>query len=76
MSALFRFLGSTAGRLTRIVAGIVLIAAGLTVIAAPAGWIVAVIGVVPLLAGLVDVCVFAPLFKLPFSGTSLRQAVK
>jgi hypothetical protein len=36
---------------------------------------VAIIGLVPLLAGLFDRCVFAPLFGLPFDGERLRRAV-
>jgi hypothetical protein len=36
------------------------------------GIIVAVIGLVPLLAGLFDVCVFAPLFRNPFKGPEIR----
>ena len=76
MNALFRFLGSSAGRVTRIVAGIVLILVGVAVVKGTAGWVIAVIGVLPLLAGLFDVCLFAPLFGLPFVGTALRKAVK
>jgi hypothetical protein len=40
------------------------------------GWILAIVGLVPLLAGLFDRCVFAPLFGLPFVGPSLRQALQ
>jgi len=36
--------------------------------------IVAVIGAVPLLAGLFDFCVFAPLFGAPLSGPAIRAA--
>jgi len=39
------------------------------------GWILAVVGLVPLLAGLFDRCVFAPLFGLPFDGFQLRRAL-
>jgi hypothetical protein len=76
MNALFGFLASSAGRITRIVAGIVLILVGVVVVQGTAGWIVAVVGVLPLLAGLLDVCIFAPLFGLPFVGPALRKAVK
>jgi hypothetical protein len=73
MNGLFKFLANNNGRLTREVAGIVLILLGIFVIHGTAGWIIAIIGVVPLLAGLFDVCVFAPLFGLPFSGDALRK---
>ncbi len=36
------------------------------------GTIVAVVGLVPLLAGLFDFCVFAPLFGAPMSGPKIR----
>ena len=75
MKAFFRFMASTAGRVTRIVAGLVLIVLGLAVVEGTGGWILAIIGLVPLLAGLFDRCVFAPLFSLPFVGDQLRKAV-
>ena len=37
-----------------------------------AGMVVAVIGVVPLVAGVFDFCVFAPLFGMPLSGPRIR----
>ena len=70
--ALIQFLASGAGRVTRIVAGLVLIVAGLLTIGGVAGLIVALVGAVPLLAGIFDVCVFAPLFGQPFSGPAIR----
>jgi hypothetical protein len=72
MNAFFRFIASSAGRLLRIVAGIILIVAGLVWVHGAGGWIVAVIGLVPLAAGAFDRCVFAPLFGLPFVGWRLR----
>ncbi len=57
---LVKVLASTAGRLVRIVAGIALIAVGLLVQQNTTGLILAAVGLVPLLAGLLDLCVFAP----------------
>ena len=71
--ALIDFLASGAGRIARIVAGIVLIVVGLAVVGGTAGIVIAVIGVVPLAAGLFDFCVFAPLFGLPFAGPDIRS---
>ena len=68
------FMASMAGRITRIVAGIVLIALGLFVIGGTVGFIVAIIGVVPLLAGVFDVCLFAPLFGQPLAGDAIRNS--
>ncbi len=75
MKGLFKFLASNNGRLTREVAGILLILLGIFVVQGTAGWIIAVVGVVPLVAGLFDFCVFAPLFGLPFSGEALRKSL-
>jgi uncharacterized membrane protein HdeD (DUF308 family) len=76
MKAFVTFMASTTGRLVRIVAGIVLILVGLFALngmsGATAGIVVAVIGLVPLLAGLFDVCLLAPLFGYPFSGAKIR----
>ncbi len=73
MNGLFQFLASTTGRIVRVMAGVILIALGLLVIKDTAGIIVAIIGVVPLLAGLFDFCLFAPLFGLPFQGPQPRK---
>ena len=70
--AFSKFMASSTGRIVRIVAGIVLIALGLLVIKDIAGIIVALIGLVPLLAGVMDFCVFAPLFGQPFLGKDIR----
>lgn len=63
-----RFMSSITGRAVRVVAGLALI----VVAFATGAWIVAVIGLVPLAAGALDVCLFAPLFKAPFSGKAVR----
>ena len=76
MKALFSFLASPVGRVVRMVAGAALIVVGLLVVEGAWGWILAVVGLVPLLAGLFDYCVFAPLAKLPFVGSRLRKALK
>jgi hypothetical protein len=73
MNPFTRFMASTAGRITRVVAGLALIAVGLLLIGGTAGIIVAVVGAVPFLAGLFDFCVFAPLFGGPLSGPKIRQ---
>jgi hypothetical protein len=72
MNPIISFLASTTGRIIRIIAGIALIAWGLLGLSGTVGIIVAVIGAVPLLAGLFDFCVFAPLFGNPFSGKEIR----
>ncbi len=65
-------MSSTAGRILRIVAGIALVLLGLLVVQGTAGIILAVVGLVPLIAGLANFCVFAPLFGGPFLGKDVR----
>ena len=72
MNPFIRFMASKSGRITRIVAGIGLIAFGLLGLGGVAGVAVAVIGLVPLIAGVVDICVFAPLFSCPIQGAEIR----
>jgi hypothetical protein len=72
MNPFIGFMASTAGRITRIVAGLVLIVLGWVVIGGTGGIILGIIGLVPLAAGLFDFCVFAPLFGLPLSGPAIR----
>ena len=72
MNPLIKFLASTSGRIIRVLAGIALVALGLFGMSGTAGIIVAVIGLVPLLAGIFDVCVFAPIFGNPFKGKEIR----
>ena len=72
MNPFITFMASTAGRITRVVAGVILVALGI-IMHSLGGIIVAVIGLVPLLAGLFDFCVFAPLFGAPMSGPKIRS---
>jgi hypothetical protein len=74
MNPFIKFMASPTGRVTRIVAGIALVLWGLMGIGGATGIVVAVIGLVPLLAGLFDFCVFAPLFGAPLSGSKIRSA--
>ncbi len=70
---LIQFLASSTGRWVRIIAGVILVALGLFVVKDTGGIIIAVIGLVPLLAGIFDFCVFAPLFGQPFAGPKIRS---
>ena len=72
MNPFSSFMASATGRIIRILAGIALIAWGLLGLSGTIGFIVAVVGAVPLLAGLLDFCVFAPLFGDPLSGAKIR----
>jgi hypothetical protein len=73
MNPFIKFMVSTAGRVTRVIAGIALVLWGLMGIGGTTGIVVAIIGLVPLLAGLFDFCVFAPLFGAPLSEPQIRS---
>lgn len=73
MNGFVTFMASTAGRVTRILAGLALIAVGLMTMGGIGGYVVAAIGLVPLAAGIFDFCVFAPLFGGPFNGAEIRK---
>ena len=72
MNPFITFMVSPAGRILRAVAGIALVAWGLLGLGGTVGVIVAVVGLVALLAGVLDFCIFAPLFGYPFSGKQAR----
>jgi hypothetical protein len=74
MNPFVTFMNSATGRIVRIVAGVALIAWGLLGLGGTTGVVVAVIGLAPLLAGLFDLCLFAPLFSCPISGSKIRPA--
>jgi len=75
MNPFCTFMASGTGRIIRVVAGLALIAWGLAVVGGTTGIIVAVVGALPFLAGLLDFCVFAPLFGCPLSGSKIRAGV-
>ncbi len=67
---MLKFMSSTFGRFARIVVGIVLLIMG---IALGSGWLIlSLVGLVALLAGALDVCLFAPLFGQPLKGKAIR----
>jgi len=72
MNPFVTFMASKTGRIVRVVAGIALVVWGWFGLSGTTGIIVAVVGLVPLLAGLFDFCVFAPLFGAPLSGPRIR----
>lgn len=73
MNPFVTFMASTTGRIVRVVGGLALIAWGLLGLSGVAAVVVVVVGAVPLLAGLFDFCVFAPLFGAPLSGPKIRS---
>ena len=64
------FMSSTAGRATRVVAGVALLAVAVAL--GGAWWILGAVGLVFIAVGVFDVCLLAPLLKQPLSGKAVR----
>lgn len=65
---------NTAGRILRIIVGLILISIGVFFTTAT-NWLLITIGIIPLAAGLFDFCLLAPLMGYYFSGKKTRAAV-
>lgn len=64
--SLVKFMSSNAGRLARVLAGLVIVIIGF---ALGGGWLtLSVIGLIPLFTGVLNVCLLAPLMGQPFKG--------
>ena len=68
------FMARPAGRLLRIVGGLALIAWGWSMRGQTAGMVLMIVGLVPLLAGVLNVCLLAPIIGAPFSGRAALDA--
>ena len=71
-----KFMSSELGRRLRIVMGLALMVIGLFSVGGTGGLILAIVGAVPLLAGVLDVCLFAPLFGAPLKGAEVRVKIE
>ncbi len=75
MLSSFKFLAGNLGRVAQGIAGSLLIMLALYWMNTTQGAIVGILGLVFLACGVFDVCAWAPLFGLPFSGPSLRKEI-
>ena len=69
-----KIMATVPGRLVRIIAGLALIAVGLFVLEGTVGAVVAIIGIAPVVAGIVNVCLIAPILGAPLSGEVAQQS--
>lgn len=73
------FMSSAAGRATRIFAGLVLVGVGLALLASNSltlGALLIAFGSVFVAVGIFDVCLLAPLFGQPISGSEVRAHLR
>ena len=70
---MIEYLASTGGRIARIILGMAIFALGLFFVPGVPGIVVMALGFVPILAGVLDFCLFAPLFGKPFAGEQIRD---
>lgn len=75
-SGFAQFMSSAAGRIARIVAGLVLIGWGYSMSGETLGLVLMVVGVVPLVAGALDLCFISALLGGPMAGSAIRAAKK
>ncbi|HEX3050507.1 MAG TPA: YgaP-like transmembrane domain [Aggregatilineaceae bacterium] len=80
MNGLLSFMASRNGRITRIVVGAILVFIALSIAffgskSTVGGVIFGILGILPLMAGLLDICLLAPLFGKPYKGPELREAL-
>lgn len=71
-TAFAQFLAGSAGRLTRIVAGIAIVWAGVLVDDPTLSVVLYAVGAIPIAAGLFDFCLVTALFGGPLSGRRVR----
>jgi len=66
--ALACFMARPVGRILRIVFGLALLGWGWTLRGTTPGTVLLIVGWVPVLAGVLNLCILGPLFGAPFSG--------
>jgi Protein of unknown function (DUF2892) len=72
--AFAEFMASPLGRGLRVVFGGLLIYVGLNRVQGVAGTVIALLGLVPIVTGLLNLCVLGPLLGAPFRGSEVRAA--
>jgi hypothetical protein len=73
-SGLARFINAPAGRIVRIVVGIILIIWGYTIAGTALGIVLMIVGLFPLVAGVFDLCLVSALLGGPIKGETLRSS--
>lgn len=71
MKTFVKLMASPFGRIIRVIAGLAIIAWGLLGMGGANGYIVAAVGILPILTGMLNICVVAPLMGSPLSGSKV-----
>ncbi len=66
-----KFMATATGRLIRMGLGLAMMGIGLGWVGGVAGGVIAIVGLAPIIAGLFNVCLIAPLVHAPFRGEDL-----
>lgn len=74
MKSFVKFMVGGRGRALRIIAGLLLIGIGAFLLPEE-NWVLIVIGIIPLVAGLFDFCLLAPLMGYYLSGKKTRNKI-
>jgi Inner membrane protein YgaP-like, transmembrane domain len=72
--AFAEWMATPLGRALRVVVGVLLIYLGLAVMRGVGGAVLAAVGVVPLVAGILNLCLVGPLIGAPMKGASKPPA--
>ena len=74
-STFARFINSPAGRITRVIAGLLLVVWGCMHLGQSDGPIFILVGLIPLATGAFDLCLISALLGGPISGKKVRSSV-
>lgn len=66
-------LATPAGRILRIVFGAVLILIGIFILPKPGGYVIEAVGLIPIITGVMNISLIAPLLGAPLKGSELRD---
>jgi hypothetical protein len=72
MGSFVQFMQGTFGRLLRIAAGLAIIGVGVLLVGGTWGIVLTFVGAIPLLAGLMGICLVAPIFGYDLTGRRLQ----
>lgn len=70
--AFAKFMATPTGRIARVILGVVIIWFGYAVVGKPGGYFLELIGLAPIIAGIMNICLIAPLIGAPLKGNDAK----